>query len=120
MKKIIFIATGLLFVIACILIFRPVPIVEEKNAIVVEGIVADIIDTADKDVFFKLKDDNRRFYVNSGVECGLDVEDLKSRLIGNSIILKYPEYWTPLDWNNRIRHISKVEFGSEVIYNELR
>ena len=33
---------------------------------------------------------------------------------------KYPKYWTPLDWNNSVRHISKVEFDEEIIFNELK
>ncbi|NRB64696.1 MAG: hypothetical protein HRU40_16990, partial [Saprospiraceae bacterium] len=46
--------------------------------------------------------------------------NLRKKLIGNAIIVKYPKYWTPLDWNNSIRHISKVEFKDEVIFNELK
>jgi len=34
--------------------------------------------------------------------------------------VKYPKYWTPLDWNDKIKHISKVEFNNEILFNELK
>ena len=120
MKKVVFISLGFLFIILCALIFRPVPIVEERKAIAIEGIVVDVIDGGNSDVFIRLKDDNRRYYVNRGLDAGLNVNDLKNKLVKNKVVLKYPKYWTPLDWNNKIRHISKVEFGNEVLYNELK
>lgn len=32
----------------------------------------------------------------------------------------YPKYWTPLDWNNKTIHLSKVEIGTEILFNELK
>ena len=46
-------------------------------------------------------------------------EDLENKLIGQVVTMKYPKYWTPLDWNNSIRHISKLEFRDKVLFNEL-
>ena len=51
---------------------------------------------------------------------GLEISELQRKLIGDEIVIKYPKYWTPLDWNNKIRHISKVEFDDEVLFNELK
>ena len=62
----------------------------------------------------------RRFYINRGLENGLELNNLKEKLIGNSIVVKYPKYWTPLDWNDKIKHISKVEFNNEILFNELK
>ena len=62
----------------------------------------------------------KRFYINRGVEEGLSVRDLSEKLEGEVVTLKYPKYWTPLDWNNRIKHISKLQFNDEVLFNELK
>ena len=55
-----------------------------------------------------------------GLEAGLVLDDLKAKLIGHEVVIKYPKYWTPLDWNNSIRHLSKLEFKDEVIFDELK
>ena len=119
-SKIIFISFSLLFFIVAVLIFRPVHIVAEKNTISESGIVKEIYTNKGNDIIFILENVQRRFYINRGLEMGLELTDLKKRLIGNSIVVKYPKYWTPLDWNDKIKHISKVEFNHEILFNELK
>lgn len=102
------------------LIFRPVPIVSESNAISEIGIVKEIYSNKGNDVIFVMENTDRRFYINRGLENGLELNNLKEKLIANSIVVKYPKYWTPLDWNDKIKHISKVEFNNEILFNELK
>ena len=109
-----------IFLIIAILIFRPVPIVSESKAIAENGIVSEIYSNKGNDIIFVMEGKERRFYINRGLENGLELDNLKEKLIGNSVVVKYPKYWTPLDWNNNIRHISKVEFNGEVLFNELK
>lgn len=111
---------GLAFFIAAALIFRPVPIVSEDKAVVEKGVVSDIYGNKGYDVIFLFENTKRKFYINRGLENGLELNDLKDSLIGHEIVVKYPRYWTPLDWDNEIRHLSKVEFNGKVIFNELR
>lgn len=118
MKKFL-IGLGLLLIVTSVLVFRPVPIVPEDQAIVETGIVSDIYEGGEHDVVFRLENKKRRYYINRGLENGLELADLQELLIGQEITLKYPDYWTPLDWNDRIKHLSKVEIKGEVIFNEL-
>lgn len=118
-KKIILGVTLLFFAIA-ILIFRPVPIVTEDRALSEAGIVTAVYEGGTNDVVFRLENNDRRFYINRGLENGLELDDLRKRLIGNEIVLKYPKYWTPLDWDDQVKHVSKLEFRGEVLFNELR
>ena len=118
--KNILIVIGVLFLIIAVLIFRPVPIVSEKNAVIEKGIVSDIYEGGVNDIVFRLENNHRRYYINRGLERGLVINSLREKLIGNQIVLKYPKHWTPLDWNNKITHISKVEFNNEILFNELR
>ena len=108
------------FFLICILIFRPVPIVKESRAKKVEGKVMSIYEGGEKDVVFILQKDKTRYYINRGLENGLDLQELKQNLIGQKVIIKYPRYWTPLDWNNTIKHLSKLEHDGNVIFNELK
>ena len=123
MKKIVkttLITLSILFFIIALLIFRPVPIVTEDNTITEQGVVSSIYSNEGNDIIFTIENTQRRFYINRGLENGLELNDLKQRLIGNEIVLKYPKYWTPLDWNNTVRHVSKVQFKDEVLFNELK
>tara|TARA_Y100000813_G_scaffold118332_1_gene84850 strand:- start:79 stop:462 length:384 start_codon:yes stop_codon:yes gene_type:complete len=118
--KITLVSLILIVSIIAVLIFRPVPIVSESKAISEIGIVKEIYSNKGNDVIFIMLNTDRKFYINRGLENGLELNNLKEKLIGNSIVIKYPKYWTPLDWNNSIRHISKVEFKNEIIFNELK
>ena len=118
--KITLVSFILIVLIIAVLIFRPVPIVSESKAISEIGIVKEIYSNKGNDVIFVMLNTDRKFYINRGLENGLELNNLKEKLIGNSIVMKYPKYWTPLDWNNSIRHISKVEFKNEIIFNELK
>ena len=123
MKKIIkitLVSFSLIILIIAVLIFRPVPIVSESNAISEIGIVKEIYSNKGNDIIFVMENTDRRFYINRGLENGLELNNLKEILIGNSIVVKYPKYWTPLDWNDKIKHISKVEFNNEILFNELK
>ena len=111
---------GILGLVLAISIFRPVPIVKESEAITVKGIVDVIHGTENHDIVIYLKDVNQRYYINRGTEAGLIVSELEEKLGGEMVTVKYPKYWTPLDWNDRIKHISKLEYEEEVIFNELR
>ena len=118
--KITLVSLILIVSIITVLIFRPVPIVSESKAISEIGIVKEIYSNKGNDVIFIMLNTDRKFYINRGLENGLELNNLKEKLIGNSIVIKYPKYWTPLDWNNSIRHTSKVEFKNEIIFNELK
>ncbi len=117
-KKVIIGIIGL-FIILAVLALRPVPIIAEDEAIAETGIVSTIFEGGENDVIFKLSNSERLFYINRGLEQNLSLEDLRYELIGKEVVFKYPDYWTPLDWNKRVRHLSKVEVGEEVIYSEL-
>ena len=120
MKKKIFVAASILFIIAVFLVFRPVPIIYEEDALEVSGIVEKIKHTEGDDYVFKLKDNPTKYYINRGTEQGLDYKEFESQVLNQEIVVKYPEYWTPLDWNNSIRHISKVELKGETLFSEFR
>ena len=111
---------GALILVVLFIFLRPVPIVPESEAITVKGKVKSIFEGGVKDVVFVLEDQASRFYINRGLENGLNLNDLQNRLVGKEVIIKYPSYWTPFDANKRIRHLSKLEVDGEVIFDELK
>jgi hypothetical protein len=101
------------------LIFRPVPIPDEKDCLALKGTVTEIYEGGIKDVVFKLQGIEKEFYVNRGLERGLDLTQLRAELTNREIVIKYPQYWTPLDPLNLGRHISKIECDGRVVFTKV-
>lgn len=120
MGKKVLVVFSVLFLILCVLVFRPVPIIYEDQALEVSGVVEKIKHTEGDDYVFKLKDNPTKYYINRGTEQGLNFDEFQSQILNQKIVVKYPEYWTPLDWNNSIRHISKVELNGKTLFNEFK
>ena len=110
-----FIAVAML--VLGILVFRTVPIPNEEDCAVVKGMVVDITEGGTKDIVFRIAGLNRIFYVNRGLERGLDLDELRAQLLNKEITIKYPRYWTPL--GNSSKHISKIEFSGRTIFTEI-
>jgi len=119
MKTTNWILCGLMFIGLGTLIFRPVPIPDEKDCLSLTGKVTDIYEGGVKDVVFKLEGFDREFYINRGLERGLELNNLRAQLINKEILIKYPKYWTLLDPGNSVRHISKIEHESQTVFTEL-
>lgn len=112
------IAGGTALVILGSLALRPVPIVAEVDCLEVTGTVTRIFEGGPFDVVFVLDGEDRMFYVNRGMQRGMDLGNLRATVIGEEVTLKYPDYWTPLDPMGSTRHVSKVELGETVLFDE--
>ena len=113
----VFMTIGILTVFLAVLIFRPVPIVREDKCQVVEGKLVKVYESGVKDISVVLENQKQRYYINRGLENGLNMEQMKS-MLGKEVVVKFPDYWTPLDWNNTVRHLSKFECEGRVIFDE--
>ncbi len=108
---------GLIFVLV-LLGLRPVPHYGEKECIALKGTVSGIYEGGVHDVIFKLKEHKQTFYVNRGLEHGLNIAKLKSQLINKEITVKYPDYWAPLVSMDLTRHICKIELEGQTLFTE--
>ena len=120
MKNKLFLLVGLCFFALVAMSLRPVPIIEESEAESISGVVEHIYEAGIKDAVFVIRDAESRFYINRGFERGLNLNDLKTNLIGKEVTLKYPKYWTPLDWGRTSIHASKLEHEGVVLFNEFK
>jgi len=118
-KKYFAIFAGLIALVTSILCLRPVPILAEKDCLVLKGTVSEIYEGGVKDVVFKLRGQNQSFYINRGLQRGLTLTELQANLTGREIVLKYPDHWTLLDPNNQNVHISKIEHAGQTVFTEL-
>ena len=102
-----------------VLILRPVPILPEKDCETLKGTVTNVYEGGAKDVVLTLNGQRKLYYVNRGLERGLDLNTLKRQLINEEVVIKYPDYWTPLNINERSIHISKIEHKGKTVFTEL-
>jgi hypothetical protein len=118
-KQWIISALIIVFVSFFILAMRPVPIPAEEDCLTISGTVTLVSESEGKDVRIKLQGVDQIFYVNRGLEAGLNLIQLNNDLLHKHITIKYPRYWTPLDPSNAIRHVSKIEVDGMTIFSEL-
>ena len=118
--KYIILLGGLIVSATAFLSLRPVPIPEEQDCLSLKGTVTAIYEGGVKDVVFKLDGKEQSFYINRGLERGLILNDLKTDLIGQEILIKYPDHWTPLDPGNSVVHISKIEHAGQTVFTEMK
>lgn len=97
----------------------PVPTPLEKNCITFSGVLTSIDLGRKNDLVFIFSGHDTKYYIDHGTDKGLDLNQLQQALIGEEVLIKYPKYWTPLDPLNRLRQISKLEYGDSTIFSEV-
>jgi len=76
--------------------------------------------TATKDISVSLKGDHNYYYINRGLEAGLQVAELKDKTLHQTASIHYARHWSLLNYERKYRHISRVTVGDEIIYNEIQ
>lgn len=114
-KKIVVASIFVLLMITLGIIFRPVPASPENTRRTL-GIIEQVMETRHKDVVFKLKDDDRVYYIKKGLEKDLTFRELQKRLAGKSVEIYYVRRWTPID-PLRVKHVTKVDLNEMTLYS---
>jgi len=111
---------GFAFLLFVILALRPIVNPSMEKSELVMGTLDGVLETNTPggDVFLKLAEDDRRFYINRGVENGVSPDNWKDEFTGKPVRLYYARHWTPLDPFNSIKHVTRVELDEEVLYSE--
>lgn len=73
------------------------------------------------DITFHMDNDGgKSYYINRGVESGLNVEQLQKELIGKTITVYYYRYgWNVINFRNQVQHICELRTKDKVYYTEL-
>jgi len=83
-------------------------------------LVTDIYLGSGNDIYFKLKEVERPFYINRGTELGLYLDSLNNTVLNKRVILHSIKRWTPLTTNKIHPHISKLVVDKDIIFNEIK
>jgi hypothetical protein len=115
-KKIVVASIFFLLIITLGLVFRPLPTPSPDNTIRTFGTIEEVLETGSKDVVFKLKDDDRLYFIREDLEKGLSFNQLQRELSGKAVEIYYVKHWTPVD-PLRVHHITKVDLNKMTLYS---
>lgn len=90
---------------------------QPDDCLEITGTVTNVFEGGVKDACFRLEGDSRMFYINRGLQYGLNLDSLQL-LMGQEVTMMYVDMWTPLDPDGTIRHVSQLKKGDELIYTE--
>lgn len=69
------------------------------------------------DISFTVKGADRSFYINRGMEKGLDCSTLRSKLIDKEVEISYVNLWLYPKGGNK--HVNRLSLNNQIIYTEL-
>ena len=108
-------------VLAGLLALRPVSTPTPENCDVITGIAEEIrVGDGEADIVVQMADDDAYYYINRGLESGLELSELRQSLEGHQITLAYVRHWSTLNLSGRNRHIAQISVGGEEIYSEMQ
>lgn len=115
-KKIVVASIFFVLVITLGLIFRSDPDISNDNTLRTFGTIEEVLETRTKDVVFKLKDDDRFYYLHKSLERDVSFHELQQQLSGKSVEIYYVKRWTPID-PLRVKHVTKVDLNKMTLYS---
>ena len=108
-------------VLAGLLALRPVNSPTPENCEVIHGVAKAVEPgTGDGDFVVHLANDDARYYINRGIERGLELRDLQESLEGQEITLAYVRHWSTLNLAGHNRHIARISVDGQEIYSEMQ
>ncbi|MGA0284370.1 MAG: hypothetical protein ACO3M5_06595 [Saprospiraceae bacterium] len=114
---------ALFFLIFCfmLLVLRPVPQAREHNVKEMTVQFDKVFEGPSNDIVFRIKGSDVYPYINRGLEKGLSVDRIRSKVLGEDLTIKLVKHWTPLDWSQRSPTLAylEIEDSSIIVYNAI-
>jgi hypothetical protein len=119
-KKIVVASLFFALIITLAIVFRPVPVASVQNTLKAFGTVEGVYKSGDDGVVFKLRGDDRLFYLEEGLQNGLSATALQETLLGQIVEIYYVKYWSPLDPLSKLKYIAKVDVNRITLYSAIK
>jgi hypothetical protein len=118
MRANVIIAGGLLLFGALVIAsFRHVPNEGKEKSMIEYGIVTDMYEAGVKDLVLKLNGRARAYYLDQGLAQGMDLRELKNKLLHKQVTVKYNNA-SAFSTEITTRYISQLRFDEGVIYSD--
>ena len=121
--KIFFSVSSVLFIVFMWLMiqtFRPIRNVTADDVLEIRGIVTKVEEGSGFDIVISLENDSHYYYINRGLQLGLTIEELQSKLLNKKVTLYSIHRWTIFTRDGNMGHVSKLILGDQVIFNEIK
>ncbi|AXG68427.1 hypothetical protein KORDIASMS9_00642 [Kordia sp. SMS9] len=118
MRRFTFIFLGIAFVVFLAYSFKPVTTVNSDECVQISGKIVSIKKSAENDIQIRLENDSHYYYINRGLEKGINLAQLSSKVLNKTVTLHCPNRWTIVNPDGIVPHISKLEKGTTVVYSE--
>lgn len=119
MRRFTFIFLGIAFVVFLAYSFKPVTTVQSDDCVLISGKIVSIKEGKSNDIQIRLENDSHYYYINRGLEKGINLAQLSSKVLNKTVTLYCPNRWTIVNPDGIVPHITKMEKGTTVVYNEL-
>ncbi|WP_430411512.1 hypothetical protein [Kordia sp.] len=118
MKRLTFIFLGIAFVIFLAYSFKPVTSVNSDDCVLISGKIVSIEEGTSNDIQIRLENDSHYYYINRGIEKGVNLAQLSSKVLNKTVTLYCPNRWTLVSPDGIVPHISRLDKGTTVVYSE--
>ncbi len=109
---------SLVFISAIFLAMIPVANPTSENTEWVLGKVEAITEGGTHDVIIKLTNDTHHYYINRGLEKGLQFGDLQPKLEGSEISLRYIKHWSLLNPSGKVRPVAELSQEGQTLFGK--
>lgn len=102
------------------LVFRPIP-VSRDNSIVINTTVDKVNKGSEDNIIFKLNNVSGIFYINHGLQKGLNLDTLQAELVNREVRVLYlkSNFFSGFSPVKGTKYITELKLGDKVIYSEL-
>jgi hypothetical protein len=118
MKRLTFIFLGIALVVFLAYSFKPVTTVDSDDCVLISGKIVSVEEGTSNDIQIRLENDSHYYYINRGIEKGLNLAQLSSKVLNKTVTLYCPNRWTLVSPDGIVPHISRMEKGTTIVYSE--
>ncbi|WP_298417016.1 hypothetical protein [uncultured Kordia sp.] len=118
MKRLTFIFLGIALVVFLAYSFKPVTSVKSDDCVLISGKIVSIEQGTSNDIQIRLENDSHYYYINRGIQKGVNLAQLSSKVLNKTVTLYCPNRWTLVSPDGIVPHISRLEKGTTIVYSE--
>ncbi|SHN30925.1 hypothetical protein SAMN04488057_11898 [Cyclobacterium lianum] len=120
-KRTIFIALPVLIILLVTIYgLRPISTSTLEDTEVIQGNLVSIgSNEKTRDISLKIEGYDKNYYINRGLDGARDIVNLSSEMVRSEVEIFYAKHWTPLDPFGKNKHVSRIVWNGDLIYDEI-
>lgn len=90
----------------------------ESKSIMIDGTFGSFhLNEQNKDIQITLLNDDGRYYINRGMELGVNASSLES-IKNKNVSVWYAKHWSLLNYNKKYRHVTQIQIDDKIVFSE--